>query len=75
MAKDHHGHHGCAGYEERYAADPGNVNASARCNTFRAQFREDMFAVITHSGIFVHFVAPDADGRHLPTFSGPAGLT
>jgi hypothetical protein len=74
MAKDHHGHHGRARYEDRYAADPGNMNAPPRCNTFGAQFREDMFAVITHNRIFVHFVAPGADGLHLPRSSGAHGL-
>jgi hypothetical protein len=75
VAKDHHGYHGGSRYEQRYAANPGNVNAPARGNTFGGQLREDMFAVITHKGIFVHFVPPDADGQPLPTFSGTAELS
>ena len=75
VAKDNHGDCRRSRYEQRYAANPGNMNAPARGNTFGGQLREDMFAVITHNGIFVHFVAPDADGRALPTFSGTAELS
>jgi hypothetical protein len=51
------------------------MNAPARGRTFGGQFGKDMFAVITHIGIFVHLVAPGADGRRLPRFSGAAELS
>jgi hypothetical protein len=75
MAKDHHSEHRRSRYEQRHAANPGNVNAPARGSTFGGQFGEDMFAVITHIGIFVHLAAPDADARYLPTFSAAAELS
>ena len=75
MAKDHHGDHCRPRYQQRYAPKPGNMNAPARGRTFGGQFGKDMFAVITHIGIFVHLVAPGADGRRLPRFSGAAELS
>jgi hypothetical protein len=44
----------------------------ARANTFGGELREDVLGAITHFVIFVHLVAPDADGRHLPAFAGAA---
>jgi hypothetical protein len=75
MAKDNHCDHGRSRYEQRYAADPRNSDAPARANTFGGQLREDVLGAITHIGIFVHLAAPDADGRHLPTFTGAGGLS
>jgi hypothetical protein len=72
MAEDHHCAHGRSRYEQRYAADPRNSDRPARANTFGGQLREDVLGAITHVGIFVHLVAPDADGRHLPMLAGPA---
>jgi hypothetical protein len=66
MAKDDHCDQGRSCKQQRYAADPGNMDAPARGNTFGAQLREDVLAVITHIRIFVHLVAPHADGRHMP---------
>ena len=63
MANEDNRTHGRSCYEQRYAANPGNDNTPARPNTFGGEFGEDVFTVITHIGIFVHLVPPDADGR------------
>jgi hypothetical protein len=75
VAKYCHSHHGRSRNKKRSAGDPGNMNALARGNTFGGQLRKDMFAVISHIGIFVHLVALDADGRCLPTLSGPGEIS
>jgi hypothetical protein len=72
VPNDHNCEHGRSCYEQRYAPNPGNNNAPARANTFGGELGEDVSGAITHIGIFVLLVPPDADGRFLAALSSAA---
>jgi len=75
VVNDHHGEHGRSCYEQHYAPNPSNKNTSARANPFGGELGEDMSGAITHIGIFVLLVPPDADGRLLAAISTAAELS